>query len=68
MDFRTTPAVNFKTRLGFKQQDPIMRREQLTLSKIRAIFSVEVILFQHHILSYYIDAYFPKYKLASNRS
>ena len=27
MDCRTTPAVNFKTRLGFKQHDPIMRQE-----------------------------------------
>ena len=28
MDCRTTSAVNFKTRLGFKQQDPIMTQEQ----------------------------------------
>ena len=64
MDCRTTPAVNFKTRLGFKQHDPIMRQEQSTLSKIKAIFSAGEILFQRHVLSYYIDAYFPKYKLA----
>ena len=64
IDCRTTPAVNFKTRLGFKQDDPIMRQEQSTLSKIKMIFSVEEILFQHHDLSYYIDARFPKYKLA----
>ena len=25
---RTTPAVNFKRRLGFKQHDPIMTQEQ----------------------------------------
>ena len=61
MDCRTTHAVNFKTRLVFKQHDPIMRQEQSTLSKIKAIFSAEDILFQHHVLSYYIDAFFPKY-------
>ena len=41
-----------------------MCQEQLTLSKIKVIFSAQEILFQHHLLSYYIDAYFPKYKLA----
>ena len=28
MDCRTTPAVNFKTKLGFNQYDPIMTQEQ----------------------------------------
>ena len=28
MDCRTTPAVNFKTRLGFNQHDPIITQEQ----------------------------------------
>ena len=27
MDCRTIPAINFKTRLGFNQQDPIMTQE-----------------------------------------
>ena len=63
MDGRTTPAVNFKTTLGFKQHNPIMRQEQSTLSKIKAILLAEEILFQHHVLSYFIDAYFPKHKL-----
>ena len=34
MDCRTTAAVNFKTRLGFKQHNPIMTQEQSILSKI----------------------------------
>ena len=63
MDGRTTPAVNFKTTLGFKQHNPITRQEQSPLSEIKAILLAEEILFQHHVLSYYIDAYFPKYKL-----
>ena len=41
-----------------------MHQEQSTLSKIKAILSAEEILFQDLVLSCYIDAYFPKYKLA----
>ena len=32
--------------------------------KIKSVFSAESIIFQHHVLSYKIDAYFEKYKLA----
>ena len=64
MDGRTTPGVNFKTKLGFNQYDPIMTQEQSVLSKIKTIFSAEEILLQHNVLGYKIDAYFPKYKLA----
>ena len=41
MDCRTTPAVNFRTRLGFSQHDPIMTQEQSILSKIETVFAVE---------------------------
>ena len=64
MDCRTTPAVNFKTKLGFNQHDPIMTLEQSILSKIKTIFSAETILLQHNVSSYRIDEYFLKYKLA----
>ena len=64
MDCRTTPAVNFQTRLGFKQHDPIMTQEQSILSKIVAIFATEKIILQHNVLGFRIDEYFPKYKLA----
>ena len=60
MDCRTTPAVNFKTRLGFKQHDPIMSQEQSILSKIGTLFAAEKIILQHNVLSYRIDAYFPE--------
>ena len=66
LDCRTTLAVGFKNRLGFNQHDPIMTQEQSVLIKIRAIFSTEEIIFQHHVLSYRIDAYFPKYKLVNS--
>ena len=64
MDCRTTAAVNFKTRLGFSQHDPIMTQEQSVLSKIVTVFAAEEIILQHNILGYRIGAYFPKYKLA----
>ena len=64
MDCRTTPAVKFKTKLGFNQYDPIMTQELSVLSKIKTIFSAEEIFSQHNVLGYKIDAYFPKYKLA----
>ena len=38
MDRRTTPAVNFKTKLGFNQHDPIMTQVQSILSKILTLF------------------------------
>ena len=64
MDCRSTPAVDFKTRLGFSHHDPIMTQEQSILSKIVTLFSAEQIILQHNVLSYRIDAYFPKHKLA----
>ena len=64
MDCRTTPAVNFKTKLGFGQHDPIMTQEQSILSKIVTLFAAEKIILQHNVLDYRTDAYFPKYKLA----
>ena len=64
MDCRTTPAVYFKTRLGFSQLDPIMTQEQSTLSKIITVFAAEEIMLQHNFLGFIIDAYFPKYTLA----
>ena len=60
----TTPAVDFKARLGFNQHDPIMTQEQSVLSTITTLFSAEKILLQHHVLGYYIYAYFLEYKLA----
>ena len=64
MDSRAVFSVEFKSRLGFKNQDPIMTQEQSLLTKIREIFSTEEITFQHFVLGYSIDAYFLKYKLA----
>ena len=64
MDCRTTPAVEFRSRLCFKNQDPITTQEQSVLTKISKAFSAEEIIFQYSILGFKIDAYFLKYKLA----
>ena len=41
-----------------------MRQKQSILSKIVTLFSSEKIILKYNVLSYRIDAYFPKYKLA----
>ena len=58
MDSRTVSSVEFKSRLGFKNQYPIMTQEQSVLTKIREVFSTEEISFEHFVLGYRIDAYF----------
>ena len=45
MDCRAIPSLNFKKRLGFNQQDPIMTQEQSVLTKIRSTFPPENIMF-----------------------
>ena len=41
MDCRTTPAVEFKRRLGFKQYDPLMTQEQSVLTKLDTYVETE---------------------------
>ena len=55
---------NFRSLLGFNENDIFQSKESSVLSKITTIFSTEKIVLQHHVLGYYIDAYFPKHKLA----
>ena len=64
MDCKTTPAVDFKTGLGFSQHDPIMTQEQSVLSKIVTLFAAEEINLRHNVLGHRIHAYFSKHKLA----
>ena len=55
---------SIKSKLGLNQHDPVMTQERSILIKIKSVFSADSIIFQHSVLSYRIDAYFPKYKLA----
>ena len=41
MDSRTISSVEFKNKLVFKNQDPIMMQEQSILTKIKETFSTE---------------------------
>ena len=50
MDCRTAIAVEFRSRLGFNQHDPIMTKEQSVLSKIMKMFSTK----KFYYIIYYI--------------
>ena len=63
MDCRTTTAVNFMTKLGFGQCDPIMTQEQSVLTKIMTVFAAEEIILQYNVLGYKVHAYLPKHNL-----
>ena len=47
MDCRTTSAHKFRTRLGFKQHDVILTKEQSVLTKMMSSFEGENIQTQH---------------------
>ena len=55
-------AIEFRSKLGFKQHDVILSKEQSVTSKITKFFSNEKILLQHSVLDYRIDLYFPEHK------
>ena len=57
-------AIEFRFKLGFKQRDIILTKEQSVISKITNFFSNEKILLQHNILGYKMDLYVPENKLA----
>ena len=65
MDTRTISSIDFKNKLGFNSQDPIMTQEQSIWTKIKDSFSTKEIIFQNFALGYKIDAYFLKHKLAT---
>ena len=64
MDFKTTLAHIFRARLGFKQYDVILMKEQSVLRKIRSSSEGENMQTQYNVLSYRIDFYFHEYKPA----
>ena len=64
MDCRSPIATAFRPKLAFKQHDLIMTKEQSVLTKIMKVFASEKMLLQHFGLSFKINLYFPKHKLA----
>ena len=60
MDYRTTSAHKFRTRLGFKQY-VILTKEQSVLTKIMSLFEGKNMQAQYNVLSYWIDFYYHGY-------
>ena len=55
---------NFRSKLGCRLHDITMSKEESVTTKIIKTFSNKKILPEHSILSYQIDLYIPKHKLA----
>ena len=64
MDFRTTSAHKFRTRLRFKQYDVILTIEQSMRTRIMSSFEGENMQTQYNVLGYRIDLYLQDYKFA----
>ena len=64
IDTKTLKAAELKTKLGFTQVDPIMSKQESIGLRLKKTFSGEEIIEDFSVLSYLIDFYFPKYKLA----
>ena len=64
LDCRTVESCNFKRNLGFTLHDVINTIEQSVISAIKDAFEEEDMQTHYSVLSYRIDLYFHKYKLA----
>ena len=63
-DKKEEQRQNFRMRLGFKENDIFLTKEQSVLSKITTVFAKCEIYLQYFVSHYKIDTYFPKYGLA----
>ena len=64
MNSRTDESCKFKKKLGFAVHDVINTKEQTVICAIKDAFEGENMQTQYSVLSYRIDLYFHKYKLA----
>ena len=66
LDIKTAKADQLKIKLGFKQIDPIMTKQQLIGLGIKKTFPNEEVIEAFHVkkFEYMIDFYLPKRKLA----
>ena len=62
MDCRTKSAHKFTARLGFKQYDVILTKEQSVLTKIVRSFEGENMQTEYNVLSYRMELYFHECK------
>ena len=64
IDIKTVKTSEFKIKLGFNQVDPTMSKQESIGLKLKKTSSGEEIIEDYSVLSYLVDFYFPKYKLA----
>ena len=64
MNCRTDESCNLKSNLGFTLHDVVNTKEQSVINSIKSVFEGEDMQTQYSVLSYRIDLYFHKYKLA----
>ena len=64
MNCRTDESCNLKRNLGFTLHDVINTKKQTVINSIKYAFEGEDMETQYSVLSYRIDLYFHKYKLA----
>ena len=60
----TPKAIEFENRLGFRQHDRVLTKEQSVITKILKLFIGEKMFLQHSVLKHNLDLYFPEHKLA----
>ena len=61
---KTSTVAELRCKLGFKQHDIIMTKEQSALTKIMKAFANENILLQYYVLGCIADLHFLEHKLA----
>ena len=60
----TSKAIEFRSKLGFKQYDIVLNKEQ-SVTKIMKTLSNGKTLLQYFVWSYRIELYFPEHKSAT---
>lgn len=61
----TPESYKFKRKLGFKLQDVINAKHQTIIETKKEVFEGENMQSEYSVLSYRVDLYFYKYKLAT---
>lgn len=64
MDCRSITAYTFRTRVKFKQDDVVLTKEQLVLTKIKISLEVENMQTKYSVVGYRTDLCFHDNKLA----
>ena len=63
---RLPSVIKFRSKLGFKNNEPVLSKEcSITIKLVNAFSPTTEIIRQHNVLDYYVDFYLPKYKLVT---